>query len=187
MGRAKATLTVGGAPWAERTAALLSEVARPVIEVGPGYTGLVHVQESPVGEGPLAGVAAGWEALAGPEALAGRGAVGAVLVVATDLPRLTGGLLDLLASHPGPGCIGPLDDGGRPQPLCARYPARVLARATALVSGGTRALQALLEGEEVTWLPPEVWGPAAGRGDALSDVDTPAELARLSASGSGPS
>ena len=47
LGRDKATLMVGGVPLARRTAALLVEVANPVIEVGPGYTGLPHVVEKP--------------------------------------------------------------------------------------------------------------------------------------------
>jgi molybdopterin-guanine dinucleotide biosynthesis protein A len=173
LGRDKAAILVGGVPLARRTAALLVEVAEPVIEVGPGYTGLAQVREVPAGAGPLAAMAAGWTALAA------GGRPRAVLVVATDLPQLTGGLLALLASHPGVGCVVPVDRSGRPQTLCARYPAAALARSVRLVAAGRRAVRTLLDGEEVSWLPPDVWEPAAGRALALADLDTPDDLARL--------
>jgi molybdopterin-guanine dinucleotide biosynthesis protein A len=174
MGRDKAVIAVGGVPLACRTASLLVKVADPVIEVGPGYTGLAHVLEAPARAGPLAAIAAGWTALA-----AGAVPTQGVLIVATDLPQLTSGLLELLASHPGVGCVVPVDRSGRPQTLCARYPATALARAVELVASGQRAVRGLLEGEEVTWLPPSVWEPAAGRAHALADLDTPDDLARL--------
>jgi molybdopterin-guanine dinucleotide biosynthesis protein A len=178
MGSAKAALIVDGAPLAERTAALLKGVAGPVIEVGPGYTSLAAVQEDPAGQGPLAAMAAGWRAL-GPLGVVDPAHV---LVVATDLPWLTTGLLELLASDTRPGCVVPVDEAGRPQPLCARYPAATMARAGELVARGQRSVASLLDGEEVAWLAPSVWQPAAGRPDALADVDTPEALAGLAGS-----
>ena len=175
LGRDKATLPIGATTLSERTATLLREVARPVIEVGPGYTSLVHVREEPVGQGPLAAMAAGWAELTRAEE---PGRVG-VLVVATDLPGLTIGLLRLLAGHPARGCLVPLDVAGHPQLLCARYPPVALARAGRLVEQGRRAVGALLDGEEVTWLAPREWVAAAGSPGALADVDTPADLASL--------
>jgi molybdopterin-guanine dinucleotide biosynthesis protein A len=178
MGRPKAALLVGGEQLAARTARLLVEVADPVIEIGPGYTNLVRVQEASPGDGPLAAIAAGWAALTGPGAVAPS----AALVVATDLPQLTAGLLRLLASSTEPGCVIPLDEAGRPQLLCARYPAGTLARAADLVARGQRAVLALIDGQEVSRLAPAVWRAAAGRADALADVDTPADLACLGGS-----
>jgi molybdopterin-guanine dinucleotide biosynthesis protein A len=175
MGRDKATLVVGGVALAERTAALLGRVAAPILEVGPGYTGLVRVQESPPGGGPLCALAAGWSGLKELEWPESAG----VLVVATDLPRLTAGLLALLASYPGPGAVVPLDREGHSQPLCARYPTAALGLAAELVGAGQRSLRALLAGVEPAWLTPSVWQPAAGDPDALRDVDTPADLAAL--------
>src|SRR5712692_6470867 len=64
MGQPKAAIVVDGTSLADRTAALLALVSDPVIEVGPGYTNLVRVQESPAGGGPLAAVAAGWATVA---------------------------------------------------------------------------------------------------------------------------
>jgi molybdopterin-guanine dinucleotide biosynthesis protein A len=103
-----------------------------------------------------------------------------VLVVATDLPGLTVGLLRFLAGHPAQGCVVPLDVAGHPQLLCARYPSFALARAAGLVEQGRRAVGALLDGEDVTWLTVQDWLAAAGSPAALADVDTPADLARLS-------
>ncbi len=169
MGRDKAGISVGGERLSDRTAALLSAVAGPVIEIGPGYTWLPSVSEDPPGAGPLAAVAAGAVPL-GPRP---------TLVVATDLPRLTSGLLRLLARHPGSGCVVPLDARGRAQVACARYSAAALDLAPGLVAAGHRSLQALLDQVEVRWLPIEEWIDAAGSGDALTDVDTPQDLAAV--------
>jgi molybdopterin-guanine dinucleotide biosynthesis protein A len=177
MGRDKATLVVGGEgiPLAERTAALLVAVAAPVVEIGPGHTRLPHVQESPRGGGPLCALAAGWTSLNDRQCPDRAG----VLVVATDLPRLTLGLLTLLAEHPAAGPIVPLDKEGRSQPLCARYPMVALAAAAELVERGERSVRALLARLDPTWVAPSVWQPAAGDPDALTDLDTPADLTAL--------
>ena len=50
-----------------------------------------------------------------------------MLVVATDLPRLTQGLVAWLARYPSLDSVVPVD-GGHPQPLCARYSAADLVR-----------------------------------------------------------
>jgi len=177
MGRDKALVSVDGRTLCLRTAELLAAVAGLVVEVGPGYTSLPRAIEPCPHSGPLAAMAAGTGYLL--EA----GHSGPALVVATDLPRLTTGLLALLASWPGPGSVVPLDGGGRPQPLCARYSPAALAAAAALVEAGDRSMMSLLDHLEpdVTWLPASGWIPAAGRPDALVDVDTPEDLAGLDA------
>jgi molybdopterin-guanine dinucleotide biosynthesis protein A len=172
MGRDKATLVVEGLALARRTASLLEAVASPLAEVGPGHSGLAVVAEDPPGQGPLAALAAGaWY-------LDRLGHAGPAIVLATDLPRLTAGLVDLLASFPCPGSVVPID-GGRPQPLCARYSPSALRKAQELVTAGERSMTALLQQVPVTWLEPADWQAAAGRPDALIDVDTPEDLAAL--------
>src|SRR5712692_7095438 len=80
MGRDKALLVVDGRTLAERGAELLAAVADPVVEVGPGHSGLAAVQEDPPGSGPLAGLCAGAAEL-------GRlGHDGSVLLLAVDMP-----------------------------------------------------------------------------------------------------
>lgn len=167
MGQAKAALIVDGATLAERTAALLATVAGPVIEVGPGYTSLVRAQESPAGSGPLAAVGAGWTALQ-----AGPATPPAVLVVATDLPRLNARLLAWLVRHPGERTVVPLDAEGNRQPLCARYSPADLATAVELVAAGHRSMSALLDRIDVSYARPEEDG-------ALRDIDTPDDLAGM--------
>jgi molybdopterin-guanine dinucleotide biosynthesis protein A len=101
-------------------------------------------------------------------------------VLATDLPHLTAGLVELLARFPSSGCVVPIENGRR-QPLCARYSAPAIRESRRLVQTGERSMIALLDRVEVTWLEPPAWTPAAGRPDALMDVDTPEDLADLRA------
>jgi molybdopterin-guanine dinucleotide biosynthesis protein A len=168
MGTPKAALPAGAdGSFAERTAAILQALADPVLEVGPGWSGLRAVADD--GLGPLAAVAAGWRALV-PRP-------GAALVVACDLPRLDDRPLRALleasgATSPQGIAIVPMV-GGRLQPLCACYPATALDLAAELAGRGARALQDLLEAIDFRALPADAWA------DALTDVDTPADLARL--------
>lgn len=183
MGQDKAALP-SGAPadhpgpetLAARTGRLLQSVAALAIEVGPGRSGLPAVPDDHPGAGPLAAVATG------AAAVAMRGWAGPALVVATDLPRLTLGMLRWLADHPSPGSVVPVDRGYA-QPLCARYHPDDLAVARALVAAGERSLRALLDSIAVTLAGPRLWVEAAGCSDALCDVDTPGDLASLLGSG----
>jgi molybdopterin-guanine dinucleotide biosynthesis protein A len=161
MGRDKATLVIDGATLAARAASLLSAVAAPCVEVGPGVSGLASVREDPPGQGPLTAV------------VAGVGVVGSAwpaLVVACDLPRLGRELLCWLRDHPSDASVVPLWED-RPQPLCARWSPSALSTAGGLVADGSRSMQSLLAATEVLFVvpPPEL---AAG----LVDVDTPADL-----------
>lgn len=171
MGRTKATLPAGSTTLARRTAALLAQVAGFAVEVGPGYSGLPCAADTLPGSGPLAALTTGaaWLNAAGWD--------GPALVVATDLPRLTAPLLAWLAAYRVSGSVVPLDAGGRPQPLCARYCAADLAVAMRLVSSGRRRMSDLLEAlTDVAYVDAGAWGPVAGP-DALIDVDTPSDLA----------
>jgi len=167
MGTDKAALVVPGGPLAQRSAALLRSVAEPVIEVGPGYTTLPCTREVPPGSGPLAAMAAG-AAL-----LKDRHHQGPVLVVATDLPGLTGEYLRVLANHgvPRPDhSVVPRDGAGRAQPLCARYSPTALACAEELVAAGHRSMKALLARVPIVWIDGDA-------GVVLLDIDTPDDLA----------
>jgi molybdopterin-guanine dinucleotide biosynthesis protein A len=171
MGRDKATLVIGGRSLAEHVAACLSQVVAPVLEVGPGRSGLPVAPEDRPGAGPLTALVAGWRALSA------DGHRGPVVVVACDLPRVSEPLLRLIASHPGSASVVPVVDG-RPQPLCARFSASALEHGAVLAGAGRRSLGPLLEHPDVQWLEPSQWGRVADDAD-FADVDTPADVARL--------
>jgi molybdenum cofactor guanylyltransferase len=155
-----------GLTLAERTASLLANATTIAIEVGPGFSGLPHVCEAPPGSGPLAALVAGWAEL-------GRlGYAGPVLVVATDLPRLTSGMLDWLARFRSNQSVVPVARGHL-QPLCARYEASDLILATRLVAEGRRAMSDLLEAVDAVLAPEETWCEFSGDPLCLDDLDTP--------------
>jgi molybdopterin-guanine dinucleotide biosynthesis protein A len=169
MGRAKAGLVLpdGTGTLAGRTARLLSAVASPVLEAGPGWSPLPAVADACPGAGPLPAVVRGWRKLCE------LGWAGPVLVVATDLPWLTEALLRWLAEHPSSLSVVPAVRGVL-QPLCARYCQEDLRRAAAAAASGRLAARELLAGELLA-AGEEAWGPAAGDLRALEDVDTEQE------------
>ena len=182
MGADKAALRLGAQTLASRTAGLLAACTDPVVELGPGWSGVRAIADaahgSPPGGGPLAALAGGgslWAAL--PDD-------GAVVVVATDMPRLTGGLLGWLAAHPATTPVVPVDADGRPQWLCARYPVAALRHLSAAPPTG-RGVGAWARGLGPLLVEPAGWLAAAGDPLALADADTPDDLGRLAGSDPG--
>jgi molybdopterin-guanine dinucleotide biosynthesis protein A len=179
LGRDKTVIPVEGRPCAVVVGERLAAVTSPVIEVGPGRSGLPAVMEQEAGQGPLAAIAAGWRALVD------GGYAGPCLVLACDLPRMSVPLLRLLAGWSGEGTVVPVFQGV-PQTLCARYSKEALARAELLVAAGARSVRALLADEtgtaEVTLVPPATWGSVA-LPEVFADLDTPADLVRLGLTG----
>jgi molybdopterin-guanine dinucleotide biosynthesis protein A len=172
MGTDKATVEIGGERLADRGVRILGKVCAPVIEVGPGHTGLEAVREDPSGGGPLAAIAAGGRALQG------RGHDGPAMVLAVDLPLVTAEALAFLRDFPGPGTVVPFV-AGEPQPLCARYSALALDRAPEAVAAGQDSVRAFLGTlPGVQWVGPRIWGSVADE-RTFADVDTPADLDRL--------
>lgn len=170
LGAPKALLDAHGERLVDRTARVLSEVAAPVVEVGPGYGALPATREDPPGEGPLAGLAAGAAWL---EAARWRGAF---LVVAVDLPSLSVELLRWLADRPGDTTVVPTVDG-RAQPLCARYASETGARAATLLADGERSMRALLAATAPEYVDVDAWGAVTSAG-VFADVDTKADADR---------
>src|SRR5204862_7415264 len=91
LGFDKATVRVGDETLAVRAARVLGAVCSPVVEVGPGHTGLHAVQEVPSGSGPLAALVAGADALAAES----------VVLLACDLVRVEPPVIALLADWDG--------------------------------------------------------------------------------------
>jgi molybdopterin-guanine dinucleotide biosynthesis protein A len=164
MGVPKATLELDGARLADRAAAVLSRVCDPVLEVGPGFTALPVAPEDPPGRGPLAALVAGADAVPTP---------GPVLLLACDL-LFADELVAQIAAWPGTGTVLPVDGGGVPQPVCARYSAAAIRRARDLLGAGERSLRALVDGLD----PADVTRLADVDPRTLVDVDTPDDAAR---------
>lgn len=171
MGSDKALLEVGGRRLAERATEVLEAVCHPVLEVGPGVSGLPAVRENPPGQGPLAALGAG------AAELSRRAHAGPLILLAVDMPFVGVPLLRLLADRPGPATAVPVADG-QPQPLCARYGPDALAAVPGLLAAGERSLRALLAEVEVGWVERAEWEPAGGP-DAFCDLDTPDDLSGL--------
>lgn len=170
MGRDKAALRLAGEPMAVRLGRLLSGAAGPVLEVGPGRSGLASVREDPPGQGPLAAVAAG------ARALWAMGWHGPAVVLACDLPLLTSDALALLADWPGTAAVLPAP-GGRRQPLCARWAHADLAAAAEGAALGRRAI-----GDLPAVPPGIVLGPGDWSGvgpEPFVDADGPEDLRAL--------
>lgn len=175
MGTDKASIVIGvGRTCAQTVATRLSTVATPVIEVGPGKSGLTAVADDEPAAGPLAAIATGWKSLRD------MGHANAVLILACDLPAVTVDLLEFLARFPSLDTVVPVVNG-RAQPLCARFSATSLDTCQHLVAEGRRSLRALLETTTVTWIEQETWSTVADE-RCFADIDTPEDLARLVAS-----
>jgi molybdenum cofactor guanylyltransferase len=167
LGFDKATVRIGEESLAERAARVLGAACSPVVEVGPGRTGLRAVDEVPPGSGPLAGLVAGADALG----------AASVVLLGCDLVRVERPLLDLLARWSGAPTAVPVV-GGEPQLVCARYGPDALAAARTLLAGGERSLRALLAVVHVDHIGEERWRLVADA-DAFDDLDTPEDLARF--------
>lgn len=162
-GADKAGLQVDGQPMVETVLAAASAVAGTVVTVGPGGT----VREDPPFSGPVAGIAAGLDAL-GP-------AVDLVVVVSCDLPDLDAATLRALVDAVGPGTSAALavDAAGRDQYLLAAWGRRALAARISDVrpdDGSGAPVRALYDDDEMVTVRVMV-------GDRADDVDTWADLA----------
>jgi molybdopterin-guanine dinucleotide biosynthesis protein A len=147
-------------------------VADHVLEVGPGLSGLPRPQGEDPGEGPLPAIA-----LAAGH-LRRVGLEGPALVLATDLPLLSAGLLAAIATWPEPAEVSvvPLR-GGRPQTLCARWSPAALSAAEERSAAGERRVQAAFEGNCRFLTESDLPGVDLER--ELADVDEPGTLRRL--------
>lgn len=140
MGRDKARLPFRGGTLAQAVAEAVRDAAGSAILVGNPELG--GIPDRYPGEGPLGGIltaldhtSAEWN-----------------LIVACDLPELTGALLGrLLEEAEAKGCdaLLPHRPGGRPEPLCAVYRRSARDRIAARFAGGIRKVTAGLEGLDV--------------------------------------
>jgi molybdopterin-guanine dinucleotide biosynthesis protein A len=163
----KARIVWRGETLAARAARVLAAVCDPVVEAGPGVTGLPCVREDPPGAGPLAALVAAAAALA---------TAGPVVLLACDMPFVEEPVLRLLADRDGDATVIPVASG-RLQLACARYGPAAIVRAQRALALGETALRAAVDADHEE-IAEEDW-VAVGGPDAFADLDTPGDLDRL--------
>lgn len=176
MGDDKAALVLDGRTLLQRTVDVLSSVADEIVIVGAPGRALPPVttarpcrraDDAVEGEGPLAGIAAGLEAVRAPVAV----------VVACDMPWIEPALLRLLfdEAERGARLAVPLADG-RPQPLCSAWRSDALAVVQAHLRAGDRAVMSVAEDLEAVRLPPETYAGADPAGRSFANLNTREDL-----------
>ncbi len=177
-GRQKPQLDVGGRSMLASVLESVATAERRVV-VGPSQpvpSGVRLLREQPPGGGPVAAIRAGLAEIE----------TDVVLVLAADLPFLTGAVVDGLRErllHDG---VMVVDDTGRDQYLLAAWRTPVL-RAAVADARGPVPLRRVLAPIPVSRWRPEV---AAGQPPPWWDCDTPADLDRardMAAPGAGAS
>ena len=172
MGADKSLLRLGRRTFVELAADALSPVARGVRVVGStpaaGGHGLPVVRDVYENLGALGGLHA---------ALSACGASWAA-VVSCDLPFVSARLLARLASLRRDGCdaVAPLQQDGRPQPLCALYAADACrAVAEELIRDGELRPRALLGRVRTRWVAFEELEGLPGSADFFRNVNSPSD------------
>jgi molybdopterin-guanine dinucleotide biosynthesis protein A len=169
MGEDKARLRLGGRSFVELAAGALAAVSDRVRVVGsrPGVEshGLAVVRDVHEGLGALGGLHA---------ALAACEAEWAA-VISCDLPFVTKELFERLAALRGADVdvVAPLQEDGRPQPLCALYAARCHEAADALIRAGELRPRALLRTLRTRWVSFDELSDLDGSRRFFDNVNTP--------------
>jgi molybdopterin-guanine dinucleotide biosynthesis protein A len=144
--------------------------AAAVVVVGPEQPTARPVwfcREEPAYGGPVAALSAALPLVASP----------AFGLVAADMPRAGGYLVELMARWSGEEALIPVDASGRRQSLCSVLDATAVRRALTLLGPPAgRSLRDLMALLSVTEVPVD-----QARIAALADVDEPADLAALDA------
>lgn len=172
LGRTKALLRVGGKPCLDWVIAAAREVTSEitVITSDPQLAdfcrkrGIAVASDLHPGLGPLAGL----------QTALARCSEDAALVLACDMPFLTGDLLRMLvaearAAH----AVVPLDAHGRPQPLCAVYSIACRPVVSEAIERGELRLLSVLERLSVRFLAFSEIAHLPGAEDFFWDLDTP--------------
>lgn len=174
MGRDKASLTVGGVAAATRIARILTELFEDVLLVGGEPPAGAPGRRVPDPAGPAC-------PLRGIVAALGAASAERVLIVATDLPLVTPALLLAIMAWPRAEVVVPRP-GGVAQPLCALYEREVAHRAAiARLQAGHLPAQGLLSELQVSYLEDPDLVEVDPERAALSNLNTPEDLARAEA------
>lgn len=168
MGRDKALLEIGGEPLAARVARIAAEAAGRAFLVAPaalyGRLGYPCLDERFPGSGPLSGL----------EAALRSGLAQWCLLLACDMPGVdAASLRSLIDAAETQACDAAVtvSAGGRPEPLCAVYHARLAPLAERRLLEGRLALHELLS--SIRWIPFPAPHPAFA-----ANINTPEEWAQ---------
>jgi len=151
MGTPKAWLPFGGELMLPRIVRVLREAVDPVVvvaargqDVPPLPEEVRVVRDREDGRGPLAGLAAGLEAL--------QGAAGAAYLSSCDAPFLSSAFVKRVIDSLDDASIAIPRIDGIPQPLAASYSLDLLPAVERLLTAGRSRLIDLLESERVRYL-----------------------------------
>jgi molybdenum cofactor guanylyltransferase len=161
-GIAKHEIVIEGEPIWKRQLAVLVPRVDEVIFSGAKISGFRTVLDTQAGQGPLSGIAAGLAAIA----------AGWLIVVAGDMPYITGALIDSLvaARHDNVDAVA-IDVDGRLEPLCCILHARARPEVDRRLAAGLLRASSLFEGARVRWITDA--DPAA-----LRNLNSPSDLPR---------
>jgi molybdenum cofactor guanylyltransferase len=172
MGRSKALLPFGGETLLQRVVRILREVVDPVVVVAapgqdlPPLPDGVHIaRDDREFLGPLNGLAAGLDALAGLTDVA--------YVSACDVPFLSGAFARRVLDRMGGVDVAMPDVGGFKHPLAAGYRLSVREAVRDLLDRGSRRLLELTEVRPTRWL---TEGDLVDL-ESLRNVNTPEDFA----------
>jgi molybdenum cofactor guanylyltransferase len=174
MGTDKSKLVLEGRTFIERVRAALSAIAGQVTIVGAREQSI----ESSLPTVP--DVVAAWGALGGLHAALSACKAEWAIVVACDLPFVSGDLFSRLASFREHfDAVAPVQDDGWPQPLCAFY--RVmpcLAMADKLIQSGERRPVTLLQSVRTRWVAFDELNDLTGAERFFDSMNTPDDYTR---------
>lgn len=176
MGTDKARLSLGGRTFVERIAEALRAIATEISLVSArpdddGAHGLPVVADIHRDCGALGGLHAALSACRAPWAA----------IVSCDLPFVTGELFARLGDlrTPDRDAVAPLQQDGRPQPLCALYStARCLERVERLLGEGERRPRVLLREARTRWVEPAELADLRDAELFFLNVNTPEDYER---------
>jgi molybdopterin-guanine dinucleotide biosynthesis protein A len=168
-GIAKHALVVDGRTIFERqTAVLAPRVAEIIVSAPEPIAGYRTVADAVSGAGPLAGIAAGLAAARTPWAL----------IVAGDMPYLTGAVVELVLARIGDDGVA-IEIGGLPQPLfCALRVVAARPVVEQLLASGQRKASRLLTDADlaIRWLAEADVRAVDPELRALANVNEPSDL-----------
>jgi molybdopterin-guanine dinucleotide biosynthesis protein A len=186
MGTDKAQLVLGGQTFIERIARALQSVASTVTVVGSNREGendrvSLNGHTLPV----VPDVFEKWGALGGLHAALSAARADWALVVACDLPFVTGELFLRLADLRADwDAVAPVQNDHRPQPLCAVYRTSTCRPIIEkLIKAGERRPLTLLQSVRTRWVTFEELAGLDGASQFFENVNTPEDYARAQRQG----